>query len=83
MKITIESEGTIATIEDSSVVDIYEAMKLCKQALLAVGYQQKSWEMAIVSEYHESGADSAFEDECATEEYLNESDDEQDREDWA
>lgn len=81
MKITIESEGTIATVEDKSVVDIYEAMRLCKQVLFAVGYQQKSWDMAVVSAYYETGADSAFEDTCATNDYLNESDDEQDGED--
>jgi hypothetical protein len=55
MKITIESEGVMATIEDFSVVDIYEALGLCKKSLLAVGYQQESWDKAIVSASYEIG----------------------------
>jgi hypothetical protein len=61
MKITIESEGTKATIEDSYVVDIYEAIELCKKALLAVGYKEKSWDMAIMSASYEMG----IEEDCS------------------
>lgn len=60
MKITIESEGIKATIEDASVVDIYEALSICKKALLAVGYQQESWDMAIMSASYEIG----IEEDC-------------------
>jgi hypothetical protein len=60
MKITIDSEGIIATIEDSSVVDIYEALELCKKALLAVGHQQESWDKAVMSSAYEMG----IEEDC-------------------
>lgn len=76
MKITIESEGTKATIEDESVVDIYSAVILCKQALLAVGYQQKSWDNAIISAFYETGEDKQHEDACDTNDYLMEDGDE-------
>ena len=38
MKITIEHEEQVVSIEDSGVVDIYEAFYLVKRALLGVGY---------------------------------------------
>jgi hypothetical protein len=60
MKITIDSEGIIATIEDSSVVDIYEALELCKKALLAVGYQQESWDKAVMSSAYEMGIEEDY-----------------------
>lgn len=44
MKIIIEHNGVIATIEDPDVVTIDEAFQLVKQALMGVGYHQTSVE---------------------------------------
>ena len=38
MKITIEHEGTKATVEDNDIVDITQAFQLVKQALLGIGF---------------------------------------------
>ena len=38
MKITVEHEGIVATVEDKDAVDIHQTFQLVKQVLLGIGF---------------------------------------------
>ena len=42
MKITVEHEGTVATVEDKDAVDIHKTFQLVKQVLLGIGFHPDS-----------------------------------------
>ena len=50
MKITIEHEGIILTLEDENAVTIGEAVQLIRQALIGVGYHPDNVDDYIESE---------------------------------
>ncbi len=52
MKITIESNGTIVTI-DEDVTTIYELLDVYRRCAIALTYHEDSWEEAILDEADE------------------------------
>lgn len=56
MKITIEFEGQVVSLQNPNVVAIHEALELCQRALLASGYCFKG-ELTIVEDDAEDSSD--------------------------
>jgi len=42
MKVILEEDGLIATVEDKNAVDIWQVGVLLKQALLGIGFHPKT-----------------------------------------
>ncbi len=50
MKITVEHEGIVATVEDNDVIDIHGTFRLVKQVLLGVGFHHTSIDSCLAEE---------------------------------